>query len=1008
MQYQSATRHLKATIVVLCLGLLCTAISPTPALAQAYSRLQVLLPGESAAPGSITGKSGTPYAQTVGIPFTITVRACDGSWNTVTSTTNIVEVTSSDESATLPGPESLVDGQISLTVTLNAAGSFTVSAEDQSDPTIPLATSADVTSMALQGFEFSRINQKNQYAGQPMSIRLMAVDPNDKVVTGFTGQVRLREITSFGEGRISPDVVNLTDGTWEGMVTMYRADETSINRGNVNIVAYLESAPSINGISDPFTVHPGPFSRVQIVCPGQSPQPGSVEGVTGSLATQAAGQGFNVDVYATDDYWNPAPSVDVVRITSSDPEASTPVSGTLFNGFQQFSVSLGTVGSQTLTVTDQTNSSIEGMTSGLIPVIASAADHFEIDHIASPVIAGVPITVTIRATDVTGNTIPDYSGDAILSANTGPGSISPEAVAFSDGTWTGQMIFRGAGGSVTLTCSDFSAPPHLGTSNNFQVEPGPYVKLQVLLPGQTPKGGTIAGFSGTPTDQNAGSSFSLTIRAVDDFWNRVPGVAARVELTSSDAFAKMPAETTLVNGELILPATLYKSGSQTISVSDLDSVDIDPHESSPVMVLSGPYARVLILAPGESLAPGTETGRTGTPTDQSINFSFVVTVYATDSWWNPVTGVTDVIRITSSDTMAELPPDAPLVDGQASMNCRLSTGGFQRITASNITQPDMPSSSTQVKMISSGFHLEAEVAPTMVQAGEPFTLTVKITNDAGSVIQEINSTVSVEVQNASTQKPGRGTLLTTQFQLLQGQRSIAETYTFAESIVLIVTDDAGNAPAVTEVIIIIPGNPAAVSLSCNPPWVGGYKHATVSALVADAYGNGVPEQPVVFELLSGTGTLTPIDSLTSTEGIARADFLSPREPEFDMVRATSGGLSDELTIETALVDPTSPNGTVTNYPNPFHPGEAPTTIAYKLADNAAVSLRIFTLSGDLVLRKDFPHGGQGGTEGLNEFTWDGRNGTGDFVSSGGYILFIEARGKGETLHVMRRKIAVVR
>ena len=234
---------------MLCFALLCAALIPTSALAQAYSRLQVLLPGESAAPGTITGKTGTPNAQTVGIPFAVTVRACDDSWNTVTTITNIIQLSSSDESATLPSPQALVNGQVSLWVTFNAAGSFTVSAEDQTDPTIPLATSAYVTSMALHGFEFSRINQKNQYAGQPMSITVMAVDPNDQVLTGFTGQVRLREITSYGEGRISPNVITLTNGTWDGSVTMYRADETSINRGNVNIVAFLESNPSINSSS---------------------------------------------------------------------------------------------------------------------------------------------------------------------------------------------------------------------------------------------------------------------------------------------------------------------------------------------------------------------------------------------------------------------------------------------------------------------------------------------------------------------------------------------------------------------------------------------------------------------------------------------------------------------------------------------------------------------------------------------------------------------------------------
>jgi hypothetical protein len=342
------------------------------------------------------------------------------------------------------------------------------------------------------------------------------------------------------------------------------------------------------------------------------------------------------------------------------------------------------------------------------------------------------------------------------------------------------------------------------------------------------------------------------------------------------------------------------------------------------------------------------------------------------------------------------------------MNVRLSTGGFQQITAANLDQPLMPTSTTQVRAISSGFHLEAEVTPTTVQAGEAFALTVKVTNDAGSIIQEINSAVTVEVQNASTQNPGQGTLLNTQFQLLQGQRTMSETYTFVEEIVLIVRDDAGNTPAVTAPITVLPGPPNEIQLSSNPSWLGGNKHGIISARLVDLYDNGVPDQPVTFSLLAGAGTLTEIDTATSSSGVSRADYLSPRWAEMARVRAVSNFISAEMDLETALVDPTLGGGYVTNYPNPFHPNEQPTTIAYKLDDNATVSLKIYTIMGGLVLEKEFVSGGIGGVAGLNEYQWDGRNGNGDVVASGGYIVRITALGSGETLHEMSRKVAVVR
>ena len=983
------------------------------AIAGPYTRLQVLLPGETAAPGTGSGKTGSPRPQVAGVPFDITIRACDNTWNVVTTVTNSVQMTSSDASATLPQPAQLQSGVRTFTVTFNAAGSFNVLAHDQTDATIPDGTSALAQCQVLASFTFESISQKHKYAGLDDATTLTARDPNGNVVLGYTGPAGLREITSFGEGRVSvgangPPQVTLTNGVWSGNIRMYRADETSINRGKVNKYAYDLSNPAKNGTSDPFIVHPGSFSRVQIVVPGETPLPGSVSGKTGSPATQSVGTAFTVNVYSTDAYWNPVASGDNVRVTATGSYTASPTSGALSNGTRQFAVTLNSVGSQTVTVTDLTDGSKTPDTSPPIQVIPAGVTAFAFNTISGPVTAGVPVSVTIRAVDSGGNTVPGYAADAILAANTGTGSVTPEQVTFSGGTWTGMVTFKGAGGAVAITCADYSAPPRTGTSNSFVVNPGPLHGLQVILPGETPRGGTATGKTGTPTNQSAGTPFTVTVRAVDQYWNLVPGVNDRIVLSSSDAFAWMPADTTLANGQVLIPTRLHKAGYQTITARDSTNGSVQPNTSSQVLVTGGPFARVLVLAPGESPAPGTASGRTGTATDQSINYAFTVAVYATDQWWNPVGGVTDVVRITSNDPLAQLPADQAMVDGHVDMVMRLSTGGFQQITVSDVTNASKLGSTTQVRAISSGFHLEAAITPATARAGDNFTLIVKVTNDAGSVIQEINSFVTIEVQNASTRQGGRGTLLTTQFQLLQGQRLVSETYTFAEPIIVIARDDAGNAPATSNVITITPGAPATVHLSSSPPWVGGNKHATLTARVVDAYENGVPDQAVTFAQLSGNGTLSPMDSLSTADGSARADFLAPRQPEIGRIRATAGALYADLDLETAFVDPTKGGGYATNYPNPFHPPEEPTTIAYKLDDDATVTLRIYTQTGSLVFREVFQRGAQGGRAGLNEFAWDGRNGEGRIVSSGGYLALIEAQGTGETMHVIRRKIAVVR
>src|SRR5207247_10355226 len=109
--------------------------SPTiPVNVGAFTKLQILLPGETAAPGTALGKTGSPLAQIAGTPFNGTANAVDANCNLITNATDTVGITSSDANAILPGNDSLVAGTASFSVTLNTAGSRTLTASDVSDP----------------------------------------------------------------------------------------------------------------------------------------------------------------------------------------------------------------------------------------------------------------------------------------------------------------------------------------------------------------------------------------------------------------------------------------------------------------------------------------------------------------------------------------------------------------------------------------------------------------------------------------------------------------------------------------------------------------------------------------------------------------------------------------------------------------------------------------------------------------------------------------------------------
>ena len=99
-----------------------------------FAKLQVLMPGETAAPGTLTGKTGTPDAQTPGVPFNVRVNSVDELWNVV-SNGDTINITSTDNTATLQGDTALAGGTANFIVMFGSTGTFTITATDVTDGT---------------------------------------------------------------------------------------------------------------------------------------------------------------------------------------------------------------------------------------------------------------------------------------------------------------------------------------------------------------------------------------------------------------------------------------------------------------------------------------------------------------------------------------------------------------------------------------------------------------------------------------------------------------------------------------------------------------------------------------------------------------------------------------------------------------------------------------------------------------------------------------------------------
>ncbi len=94
---------------------------------------------------------------------------------------------------------------------------------------------------------------------------------------------------------------------------------------------------------------------------------------------------------------------------------------------------------------------------------------------------------------------------------------------------------------------------------------------------------------------------------------------------------------------------------------------------------------------------------------------------------------------------------------------------------------------------------------------------------------------------------------------------------------------------------------------------------------------------------------------------------------------------------------------VASYPNPFNPDSEPTRILFTLEEPGSVSIRIYSVSGRLVLSEDVA-----GDPGRNGFQWNGRDGSQDLVANGVYLARIEVRTESGAVAEALERVVVVR
>src|SRR5262249_17243339 len=135
----------------------------------------------------------------------------------------------------------------------------------------------------------------------------------------------------------------------------------------------------------------------------------------------------------------------------------------------------------------------------------------------------VPTNVTVHVTSSDAN--------AILPANAGLGAT---------GLKTNFALTFKTAGTQTVTATDVGDGVETNTGSPTTVNPSPFARLQLLVPGETASPGSATGKTGTPSIEYSNVAFSVTVNSVDTNWNLI-STNDTVRLTSTDPAAILPA-----------------------------------------------------------------------------------------------------------------------------------------------------------------------------------------------------------------------------------------------------------------------------------------------------------------------------------------------------------------------------------------------------------------------------------------------------------------------------------
>lgn len=596
----------------------------------AFSRFSLSVPNGADSQGHVLVVAGDAIS--------LTVRAVDIFGNSVGGYTGTVAFSSTDATANIPADYTFVaadGGSHTFTVDLRTATPNSVvwsfSAVDVTNPsTLATLTNFEVVNAVASTIKLTA--PTNSVAGEEFLSKATVLDAYGNTVKNYFGTVH------FASSALNASLP--ADYSFDGADGGVHDFPITINTSGIQVFTIVDTTNALVTGSDSLSVSPGAAASVVIAAP----------------ATATAGVAQTIKVSILDAFGNIATGYrGTVAFASSDAKAILPASYTFTNkdsGFHEFTATLKTAGSGTISITD----AVSGLSSQstIIVTPATTAGSFTVTGIPATV-AGTAQSFTVTVKDAFGNVATGYTGTVNFSSSDAQAGL-PASYTFTAadaGSHTFSATLKTAG-LQSVTVRDSANATAIGSQTNISVRASS-VAASV----------SVSGFPATA----AGAAKNFTVAVKDQYGNLCTTFTGTVTFSSSDAKAVLPASYTFSaadGGAHVFSATLKTAGTQSISATTgtLSS------SQTGIAVTAGALASFKVVAPAIITS----------------GVGFKLTVTALDAFGNTVTSYVGKVNITSSNSSGSNSSSFSSKDaGVAQISYTLKTLGTQTIKVADST-----------------------------------------------------------------------------------------------------------------------------------------------------------------------------------------------------------------------------------------------------------------------------------------------------------------------------------